>query len=178
MFLRLWTRAPRTRILSLAEAGMGNTKHSRFPQGTAPAGPGRMAETSYYNGSLPFAVAGRCHSTLVILRLRHAEPIAKRVFKYGFDPVELLRWLRKELYALGFKFCVGLAAICGIESASAQCALLDETDNRGHILLLQLRPGRHLHEDDLKARLALGRHSEPTKAIRHGLVGVYLKAQF
>src|ERR1700686_1289914 len=68
MFLRLWTRAPRTTIFSLAETGIGAQK-TAVPQGElrgvsgtrtfrvkdAPAGPGRMAETSYYSRSPRFS---------------------------------------------------------------------------------------------------------------------------
>src|SRR5258708_38591398 len=57
IFLRLWTRAPRTTILSFGETGIWQHKAQPFPQGTALAGPGRMAETSYYKRFAAFAVA-------------------------------------------------------------------------------------------------------------------------
>src|SRR5258708_6656492 len=114
---------------------------------------------------------------LVVLRLGHAEPVTKRIFEYGFYPVELLGRLRQEFHAFGFEFLVGLPAVCCIECAGAQRALLDESDHRGHVLLLQLRTGRQLHENNLEAGLAFGRNREPTEAVGHGLVGVYLKAE-
>ena len=57
---------------------------------------------------------------LVVLRLGHAEPVTKRIFEYGFYPVELLGRLRQELHALGFEFLVGLPAVCCIEYLMGQ----------------------------------------------------------